>query len=127
MRRSAEIMQQRRTAVAAVKSGVAPQRISNISEIKTVGFPRKAYRFCVIARFMQKRDVDSARKRLHPAKNVCFSNKSVSICVIAEPPRDGFKYCEHENGRFYEKTYRFLPCFIHIIELLICCFNDLKR
>ena len=50
MRRSAEIMQQRRTAVAAVKSGVAPQRISNISEIKTVGFPRKTYRFCVIAR-----------------------------------------------------------------------------
>ena len=65
MRRSAEIMQQRRTAVAAVKSGVAPQRISNISEIKTVGFPRKTYRFCVIARFVQKRDVDSAR-------NVCI-------------------------------------------------------
>ena len=49
MRRSAEIMQQRRTAVAAVKNGVAPQRISNISEIKTVGFTRKTYRFCVIA------------------------------------------------------------------------------
>ena len=83
MRRSAEIMQQRRTAVAAVKSGVAPQRISNISEIKTVGFTQKTYRFCVIARFVQKRDVDSARKRLHTAKNACFSNKSVSICVIA--------------------------------------------
>ena len=87
MRRSAEIMQQRRTAVAAVKSGVAPQRISNISEIKTVGFTRKTYRFCVIARFGQKRDVDSARKRLHTAKNVCFSNKSVSICVIVRPQR----------------------------------------
>ena len=78
MRRSAEIMQQRRTAVAAVKSGVAPQRISNILEIKTVGFARKTYRFCVIARFVQKRNVDSARKRLHTAKNVCFPNKDVS-------------------------------------------------
>ena len=127
MRRSAKIMQQRRTAVAAVKSGVAPQRISNISEIKTVGFTRKTYRFCVIARFVQKQDVDSARKRLHPAKTVCFQTKPLQLCVIARPPRAGFKYCEHENGRFYEKTYRFLPCFIYIIELLICCLNDLKR
>ena len=92
-----------------------------------VGFIAKPTIFCVIMRFVQKRDADPARKRLHPAKNVCFSNKSVSICVIAEPPRVGFKYCEHENGRFYEKTYRFLPCFIHIIELLIRRFNDLKR
>ena len=35
--------------------------------------------------FAEKRNVDSARKRLHPAKNVCFSNITVSnLCHCEE-------------------------------------------
>ena len=36
---------------------------------------------------MQKRDVDSARKRLHPAKTVRFQTKTPRFGVIARPQR----------------------------------------
>ena len=90
-----------------------PTGLPFFATIKTVGFPRKTYRFCVIARFVQKRDVDSARKRLHPAKTVRFQTKTFQFRVIARFVQkwdvDSARKRLHpaKTVRFQTKTFQF--------------------
>ena len=72
--------------------------------------------------FVEKRNVNSARKRLHPAKNVCFSNINVSnLCHCEErsdvaiyKPKVWHSAAKHGSTKQKRKPYhkKWIRCFV---------------
>ena len=69
------------------RCGAAPRK-KRLHKTQNVRFQTKPFRFRVIARFVQKRNIDSNRKRLHTTKNACFSNKNVPFSCHCEEHSD---------------------------------------